>query len=176
MNYANIKYFDVSNGEGIRTSLYVSGCKNHCKGCFNQCAWDFLYGKEYTQEVENEILESINKPFIQGLSILGGDPMEIENQPYVLGLIKKFREKYKNTKNIWIWSGYLFDKELIEGGKRFIPNITNEIISNIDVLIDGLFILEKRDLMLKFRGSENQRIIDVQKSLLNNKIILKENS
>lgn len=159
MNIANIKYFDVANGDGIRTSLFVSGCKNHCPGCFNECAWDFKYGEEYTEKVQNTILDSINKPMIKGLSILGGDPMELENQKDVLDLILAFRERFKDTKDIWLWSGYLYDKDLIQGGKRFIPDVTNKILENIDVIIDGPFILKQKNLSLKYRGSENQRVI-----------------
>lgn len=159
MNYANIKYYDVANGDGVRTSLFVSGCKNKCKGCFNQCAWDFLYGSKYTEEVENKILESIEPNMIRGLSILGGDPMEIENQPTVLNLILKFREKFQHTKDIWLWTGYLYDKDLIDNGRRYIEDVTDKILSNIDVIIDGPFIESKKNLNIKYRGSENQRVI-----------------
>lgn len=159
MNYANIKYYDISNGDGLRTSLFVSGCKNHCKGCFNQCAWDFLYGSKYTTEVQNMILDSIEPDRIRGLSILGGDPMEIENQPDVLNLILEFRKRFQDRKDIWLWTGYLIDKDFQEGCRRFLPNVTNNILSNIDVIIDGPFIESQKNLTLKYRGSENQRVI-----------------
>ena len=159
MNYANIKYYDIANGDGLRTSLFVSGCKNHCKGCFNQCAWDFLYGSKYTNEVQNMILDSIEPDRIRGLSILGGDPMEIENQPDVLNLILEFRKRFQDRKDIWLWTGYLIDKDFQEGCRRFLPNVTNNILSNIDVIIDGPFIESQKNLSLKYRGSENQRVI-----------------
>lgn len=159
MNYANIKYYDIANGDGLRTSLFVSGCKNHCKGCFNPCAWDFLYGSKYTDEVQNMILDSIEPDRIRGLSILGGDPMEIENQPDVLNLILEFRKRFKDKKDIWLWTGYLIDQDLREGCRRFLPNVTNNILSNIDVIIDGPFIESQKNFTLKYRGSENQRVI-----------------
>lgn len=163
MNYANIKYYDIANGDGLRTSLFVSGCKNHCKGCFNQCAWDFLYGSKYTTEVQNMILDSIEPDRIRGLSILGGDPMEIENQPDVLNLILEFRKRFQDRKDIWLWTGYLIDKDFQEGCRRFLPNVTNNILSNIDVIIDGPFIESQKNLSLKYRGSENQRVIYLKK-------------
>ena len=163
MNYANIKYYDIANGDGLRTSLFVSGCKNHCKGCFNQCAWDFLYGSKYTNEVQNMILDSIEPDRIRGLSILGGDPMEIENQPDVLNLILEFRKRFQDRKDIWLWTGYLIDKDFQEGCRRFLPNVTNNILSNIDVIIDGPFIESQKNLSLKYRGSENQRVIYLKK-------------
>lgn len=159
MNYANIKYYDIANGDGLRTSLFVSGCKNHCKGCFNPCTWDFLYGSKYTNEVQNMILDSIEPDRIRGLSILGGDPMEIENQPDVLNLILEFRKRFQDRKDIWLWTGYLIDKDFQEGCRRFLPNVTNNILSNIDVIIDGPFIESQKNLTLKYRGSENQRVI-----------------
>lgn len=163
MNYANIKYYDIANGDGLRTSLFVSGCKNHCKGCFNKCAWDFLYGSKYTNEVQNMILDSIEPDRIRGLSILGGDPMEIENQPDVLNLILEFRKRFQDRKDIWLWTGYLIDKDFQEGCRRFLPNVTNNILSNIDVIIDGPFIESQKNLSLKYRGSENQRVIYLKK-------------
>lgn len=163
MNVANIKYYDIANGDGIRTSLFVSGCKNRCKGCFNECAWSFDYGELYTEEIQNKILTSIESPMIKGLSILGGDPMELENQPDVLNLILAFRQKFGHTHDIWLWSGYLYDKDLCVSGRRYIDNITNKILDNIDVLIDGPFIEAKKNLMLPYRGSENQRVIYLNK-------------
>lgn len=166
MYYANIKYMDVSNGEGIRTSLFVSGCKNRCKGCFNPCTWDFLYGEKYTKEVEDKIIESIKPDMISGLSILGGDPMEIENQPTVLELINRFRIEFGNTKNIWLWTGYIYDFDLVENafhkGRRYLDYVTDEILKEIDVIIDGPFIEDLKDLNLKWRGSSNQRIINLK--------------
>jgi anaerobic ribonucleoside-triphosphate reductase activating protein len=172
MNYANIKYLDVANGIGLRTSLFVSGCKNNCPFCFNKIAQDFNYGKEYTQDVEKEILDSIEYSHVKGLSILGGDPMELENQETVLGLIKSFRERFGTTKDIWVWTGYIFDKDLVNGGRRFIENITDNILQNIDYIVDGPFINDLKNLNLKYRGSSNQRVIDVRKSLENNEVII----
>ena len=172
MNYANIKYLDTANGIGIRTSLFVSGCKNGCKGCFNAVAWPFDYGKRYDVSVQKEVLESIKKPHVQGLSILGGDPFELENQPDVLRLIEAFREEFKDTKDIWMWTGYLLDKDLAEGGRRYVSGITDKILANINYLVDGPFMLDKKNLMLKYKGSSNQRVIDVRKTLANGKIKL----
>lgn len=163
MNYGNIKYLDVANGDGIRTSLFVSGCKNRCPGCFNECAWDFLYGKPYTEAVQQEILDSIDKPYVKGLSLLGGDPMELENQETVYGLVKAFRERFGETKDIWMWTGYLYDKDLVEGGKRFLPGITENLLKEIDYIVDGPFVEKLKDLNLRFRGSSNQRIIENRK-------------
>lgn len=165
MNYANIKYFDVANGEGIRTSLFVSGCKNACKGCFNKCAWSFDYGDKYTPDIQKQILDSIDKPMTRGLSILGGDPMELENQETVLNLILAFREKFGSSKDIWLWTGYLYDSDLTKGGKRYIPEITQKILDNIDIIIDGPFIEDKKDLRLQWRGSSNQRVMFLRKEL-----------
>lgn len=159
MHFGNIKFIDSVDGEGVRVSLFVSGCKNHCKGCFSEVTWDFNYGKEFTEIEENEILEALNKPYISGLTILGGDPMEEENQPVVLNLIRKVKEKFADSKNIWLYSGYIFEKDLIKGKRKHIDGITDEILKNVDVLVDGPFILEKRNITLKFRGSENQRLL-----------------
>lgn len=164
MNYANIKYYDIANGDGLRTSLFVSGCKNHCRGCFNQCAWDFLYGSKYTNEVQNTILDSIEPDRIRGLSVLGGDPMEIENQSDVLNLILEFRKRFQDRKDIWLWTGYLVDSDLKEGGKRYLLDITDKILSNIDVIIDGPFIESQKNLTLKYCGSENQRVFYLKES------------
>ena len=172
MNYGNIKYMDVSNGKGIRTSLYVSGCKNHCKGCFNECTWVFDYGKPFTSEIENTLLESIKNEYISGLSILGGDPCEVENQGAVLHLVLEFRKLFGDSKNIWMWTGYIYDRDLVKGGRRYIEGITDKILNNIDILVDGPFILDKKNLMLKFRGSSNQRLIDVRKTLSIGKVEL----
>lgn len=172
MNYANIKYLDTANGIGIRTSLFVSGCKNGCKGCFNAVAWSFDYGKRYDMSVQKEVLESIKKPHVQGLSILGGDPFELENQHDVLKLIEAFREEFEDTKDIWMWTGYLLDKDLVEGGRRYISGITDKILANINYLVDGPFVLDKKNLMLKYKGSSNQRVIDVKETLANGEIKL----
>jgi len=172
MNYATIKKHDVANGPGIRVSLFVSGCTHHCKNCFNQEAWDFKYGNEFTEEKLNEIIEALKPSYISGLSLLGGEPFELVNQKGILPLVKKVRELYPN-KNIWCYSGYLYDEQILNG--KFKDNeTTKELINNIDILVDGKFVDELKDPKLRFRGSSNQRIIDVKKSLKENKVILWE--
>ena len=164
MNYGEIKKFDIANGEGVRVSLFVSGCTHHCKGCFNAETWDFNYGKSYTADTEEEILLALNHSFINGLSLLGGEPFEPENQRTLLPLLKKVKELFPG-KNVWCYTGYLFDKELL-GNSRARCEATDEMLSLIDVLVDGEFIEELKDISLAYRGSSNQRIIDVQKSLM----------
>lgn len=170
MNYANIKYNDIANGVGVRTSLFVSGCTHHCKGCFNQEAWDFNYGKEFNEEVQNQILKSLEPSWINGLTLLGGEPMEPANQKGLLEFVKKVKTMYPN-KTIWCFSGYLFDEELLKPSRARCP-YTDEFLSYIDILVDGKFVLEEKDISLRFRGSRNQRIIDVKQSLKQNKVIL----
>ena len=172
MHYGNIKWNDIANGEGVRVSLFVSGCKNHCPFCFNPETWDFNYGNEFTEEVENKILDFIDKPWINGLTFLGGDPLEIENQKVVHDFVMRFRARFGDTKNIWAYTGYLFDKDLVrEDGKRH-TEYTREILENIDVLVDGRFVNELKNLSLKFRGSSNQRIILTKESLRSNELVL----
>ena len=170
MNYADIKKIDVANGEGVRVSVFVSGCNHHCKGCFNQCAWDFNYGKKFTEKEEQQIIDYMNHDYISGLSLLGGEPLEPKNQEGLLPLVKKVKEKFPD-KNIWCYTGYLFDQELLSES-RARCEVTDELLSYIDVLVDGKFIEELKDLSLKFRGSSNQRIIDVKQSLEKDEIIL----
>ena len=170
MNYATIKYNDIANGTGVRTSLFVSGCTHRCKGCFNAEAWDFSYGKPFTEEVENDILKSLENDYVDGLSLLGGEPIEPSNQIALYPFLKKVKEKYPN-KDIWCYSGYLFDSELLSQSRATTP-ITKDMLALIDVLVDGKFIEEQKNISLAFKGSENQRIIDVQKSLNENKVIL----
>ncbi len=170
MNYGEIKKTDIANGEGVRVSLFVSGCTHHCKGCFNEETWNFKFGKPYTDETEAEILKALNPDYINGLSLLGGEPFEPQNQRVLVELLKKVKEKYPE-KTIWCYSGYLFDEELLKDS-RARCEVTDEMLSMIDVLVDGEFKQELKNITLKFRGSENQRIIDVQKSLKENKIIL----
>lgn len=167
MNYSKIYYNDIANGLGFRTSLFVSGCNNHCKGCFNKETWDFNYGSPYTKEVQDHILESVAEPQIDGISILGGEPMDLKNTKTICNLIKEFRLKFNNKKNIWLYSGYTFE-ELKNRNDLY----TNEIIQNIDILVDGRFIEELKDISLKFRGSTNQRVIDVKESLKQNSVVL----
>ena len=162
MNYGNIKFIDTADGEGVRVSLFVSGCRNHCPGCFNQDTWDFDFGKEFTEVEENEILEGCNKEYISGLTILGGEPFEEENQKVIDELIKKFKEKFPK-KTLWMYTGYVLDKDLLPGQRKYVEDVTGPILDSIDVLVDGPFILAERNLSLKFRGSNNQRILDKEK-------------
>ena len=162
MNYAEIKNFDIANGLGVRVSLFVSGCTHHCKNCFNQMTWDFKYGKEFTKEVEDLIIDYLKPEHITGLSLLGGEPMEPSNQ--------RAKETYPQ-KDIWCYTGYLFDRELLQES-RARCEVTDELLSYIDVLVDGKFVEELKDLSLKFRGSSNQRIIDVPESLKRHEVVL----
>lgn len=172
MYYADIKKYDVANGPGVRISLFVSGCTHCCKGCFNEAAWDFKYGNEFTDKEEEEIIEYLKKDFISGITVLGGEPFEYVNQKGILPLLKRVREEFPN-KSIWVFSGYLFDKDIV--GKMLNEfDVTEELLSYIDVIVDGKFELKNKNLRLKFRGSSNQRIIDVKESLKQNKTILKE--
>lgn len=161
MNYAAIKKYDIADGPGVRVSLFVSGCRHHCKGCFNAETWDFHYGQPYTKETENEILHALNAQYIEGFTLLGGEPFEPENQQVLVHLLKKIRKTYPQ-KSIWCYTGYLFDIDLIEGGKVF-TSVTREMLSYIDVLVDGEFIEAEKDLSLQFRGSRNQRILHLEK-------------
>lgn len=155
MNYAAIKKTDIANGPGVRVSLFVSGCRRHCKGCFNSETWNFNYGNLFGKSTMNEILEALDKEYIEGFSILGGEPFENENKETVYNVIRTVKEKFPQ-KTIWCYSGFCFE-ELAESSRN--------ILELIDVLVDGPFVEEKKNLRLKFRGSENQRIIDVKKSL-----------
>ena len=170
MNYAEIKNCDIANGPGVRISLFVSGCTHHCPGCFNQVAWDFDYGQPFTQQTIDEILAMLKPGYIKGLTLLGGEPFEPENQPAVVELLRQIKEKYPQ-KSIWAFSGYLFDRDILAG--RLGPwEITKEYLSYLDVLVDGPFVEAKKNLSLRFRGSENQRIIDVPASLAAGEIVL----
>ena len=169
MNYADIKTVDVQDGTGVRVSLYVSGCHFHCKGCHNKEAWDFNYGKKYDEETEKYILDLLDKDYISGLSILGGEPLEPANQEVLAELVKKVKEKFPN-KTIWCYTGYDFEKNVLgEMYKKF--DYTPQFLNNIDVIVDGKFVKEKKHVDLKFRGSTNQRKIDVQESLKNNQLV-----
>ena len=170
MNYATIKWRDIANGPGIRLSVFVSGCRHHCKGCFNPETWSFSYGEAYTPAVEEQILSFLGKDYIKGLSLLGGEPFEPENQPYMLSLTTRAKELYPE-KTIWCYSGYTLDGDILPG-KLGDPEITRALIGNIDILVDGEFHEAEKDLSLRFRGSSNQRIIDVQETLRNGQIIL----
>ena len=170
MNYATIKKCDIANGPGVRVSLFVSGCTHRCKGCFNEIAWDFNYGKPFTQDTIDAILKMLEPEHIKGITLLGGEPFEPQNQPAILDLLRQIKGKFPD-KSIWAFSGYLFDRDLT-AGKVGDPRITAEFLSYLDVLVDGPFIESRKDLMLRFRGSDNQRLIDVQKSLAEGKVVL----
>lgn len=157
MNYGKINTCDIANGPGVRVSLFVSGCRNHCKGCFNPETWDFGYGQPFTDETMNYILEALGRKYIGGFTILGGDPFEPENQNVVAYILRKAREVYPYI-NIWVYTGYLYDVDLVKGGKVW-TEFTDGILSYIDTLVDGPFIEEEKDITLQFRGSRNQRII-----------------
>lgn len=163
MNYGEIKNVDIANGEGIRVSLFVSGCTHHCKNCFNKETWDFNFGKPFTKEVEDSIIEMLSSDYIDGLSLLGGEPFEPQNQRVLLPFLKRIRKELPD-KSVWCYTGYLFDDELLSES-RARCECTDEMLSLIDVLVDGEFVQELHNITLAFRGSENQRVIDVQKSL-----------
>ena len=163
MNYGEIKNYDIANGEGVRVSLFVSGCTHHCKNCFNPETWSFEYGKPFTKETEDYIIECLSPDYIDGLSLLGGEPFEPQNQEILLPFLRKVKNELPN-KNIWCYTGYLFDRELLSES-RARCEFTDEMLSLIDVLVDGEFVQALHDISLAFRGSSNQRIIDVQKSL-----------
>ena len=167
MNYADIKRVDVANGEGVRVSVFVSGCNHHCKGCFNECAWDFNYGNKFTEKQEEEVLKDLDHDYISGLTLLGGEPLEPANQEGLLPLVKKAKEKFPDKK-IWCYTGFDFEKDVV-GNMAKQSDTTKELLKYIDVVVDGKFEEDKKDLKLKFRGSSNQRILDVQESLKENK-------
>lgn len=160
MYYGNIKKYDIADGPGVRVTLFVSGCRHHCKGCFNSETWDFQYGQPYTKDTEAELLEALKPSYIAGLTLLGGEPFEPENQTELVKLLKKVRETYPE-KNIWSYTGYIYDKDLIPGGRVY-TDVTDEMLSYIDVLVDGPFVEELKDITLQFRGSSNQRIIELR--------------
>ena len=170
MHYATIKNCDIANGPGVRVSLFVSGCTHRCKGCFNAIAWDFNYGEEFTQETIDTILGMLKPPHIKGLTLLGGEPFEPQNQGPIVELLRQVKRAYPE-KSIWAFSGYLMDRDILAG--RLGPwEITREYLSYLDVLVDGPFVEEKKNLSLRFRGSENQRLIDVPKTLQTGTIVL----
>lgn len=162
MKYANIKYYDVSNGLGVRTSLFVSGCTHRCKGCFNEMAWDFDYGEEFTEETMETILKSLEPKYISGLSLLGGEPMELSSQRALLPLLRQCKERFPQ-KNIWCYTGYTYESDLLDPKGRAHCEVTDEMLRYIDILVDGEFDQNLYDIGLKFRGSKNQRILQIQK-------------
>lgn len=172
MNYATIKNCDIANGPGVRVSLFVSGCTHRCKGCFNEVAWDFDYGQPFTQDTVDDILTMLAPAYVKGITLLGGEPFEPQNQPAILELLRQVKKQYPD-KSVWAFSGYLFDKDILAG--RLGPwEVTKEYLSYVDVLVDGPFVESMKDLNLRFRGSSNQRIIDVSASLAKGEIVLWE--
>ena len=167
MNYATIKNCDIANGPGVRVSLFVSGCTHRCPGCFNSVAWDFDYGEPFTGQTIELILDMLRPAYIQGLTLLGGEPFEPENQGAIVELLRRVRTELPE-KSIWAFSGYLFDKDILSGRL----GDTSEYLSYLDVLVDGPFVEAKKNLSLRFRGSENQRLIDVKASLASGSIVL----
>ena len=170
MNYATIKWYDISNGPGVRVSLYFSGCRNHCKGCFNKETWDFDYGQPFTKEVEDSIIKGLEPDYISGFTLLGGDPFEPENCKALAPFMKRLRATYPE-KSIWCFTGYDLDAELLSGKKGDMADVM-DVLNTLDVLVDGRFVEEKKDLNLRFRGSSNQRIILVKPTLEKDEIVL----
>ena len=167
MNYATIKNCDIANGPGVRVSLFVSGCTHHCPGCFNEVAWDFDYGQPFTQQTIDSILDMLRPDYIRGLTLLGGEPFEPQNQGPVVELLRQVKRQLPE-KSIWAFSGYLFDKDMLSGCLGDL----GEYLSYLDVLVDGRFVESKKNLSLRFRGSENQRLIDVPASLRSGTVVL----
>lgn len=170
MNYAGIKYCDIANGPGCRTVLFVSGCRNACEGCFQPQTWDFGYGAPFDENVQQEVLDSLAPAYVQGITLLGGEPFEPENQIALVPFMKRVKKMYPD-KNVWAFTGYLYDKDLIPGGRKYTAD-TDALLSMIDVLVDGPFVLAEKDITLKFRGSRNQRILDLKKTRESGKIVL----
>lgn len=169
MHYANIKNCDIANGPGVRVSLFVSGCTHHCPGCFNEVAWDFEYGEPFTQQTIDKILNMLAPDYIKGLTLLGGEPFEPQNQKPILELLRQMKARYPE-KTIWAFSGYTYEQ--ITSGKLGDWEITQEYLRNLDVLVDGPFIEARKDLSLRFRGSDNQRQIDIPATLAAGQIVL----
>lgn len=170
MNYAEIKYYDIANGTGCRTVLFVSGCRNRCKGCFQPDTWDFNYGRRFDERARQEILNSLEPEYVRGLTILGGEPFEPENQRVLLPFVRQVKKQYPN-KDIWAFSGYVYDRDLVQGGRKHTED-TDELLELIDVLVDGPFLEEEKDITLRFRGSANQRIIDLARTRECGKVVL----
>lgn len=172
MHYADIKKADIANGLGVRVSVFVSGCTHHCENCFNSEAWDFNYGEEFTDKEIEKVIGELDHSYVSGLSLLGGEPLEHKNQQGLLPLLRKVKAKFPD-KNIWCYSGYTFEKDILDNMSKNWEE-TPEMLSYIDVLVDGKFEEDKKDIKLRFKGSSNQRIIDVKKSLKEGKTVLFE--
>lgn len=169
MNYGAIKKCDIANGVGVRTVLFVSGCTHHCKGCFQPETWSFDYGERYTKETEDEIIESLKPDYVDGITLLGGEPFEPENQRELVKLLRRIKKELPK-KTVWSFSGYTYEE--LTGDSRAVCEVTNEMLSMLDVLVDGEFVEAKRNISLRFRGSENQRLIDMNKTRKEGKIVL----
>ena len=169
MNYGAIKKCDIANGVGVRTVLFVSGCTHHCKGCFQPETWNFDYGERYTKETEDEIIESLRPDYVDGITLLGGEPFEPENQRELVKLLRRIKKDLPQ-KTVWSFSGYTYEE--LTGDSRAVCEVTNEMLSMLDVLVDGEFVEAKRNISLRFRGSENQRLIDMNKTRKEGKIVL----
>lgn len=169
MNYGAIKKCDIANGVGVRTVLFVSGCTHHCKGCFQPETWNFDYGERYTKETEDEIIESLRPDYVDGITLLGGEPFEPENQRELVKLLRRIKKELPQ-KTVWSFSGYTYEE--LTGDSRAVCEVTNEMLSMLDVLVDGEFVEAKRNISLRFRGSENQRLIDMNKTRKEGKIVL----
>lgn len=169
MNYATIKKRDIANGPGVRVSLFVSGCTHRCPGCFNEVAWDFSYGEPFTPQVEEELLTLMGPEFVAGMTLLGGEPFEPANQRALLPFLRRVKERFPQ-KTLWCYSGYTLEE--LQGESRARCSATDEMLALLDVLVDGRFILEKKNIRLRFRGSENQRLIDMNKTREAGEIVL----
>ena len=173
MNYCNIKYFDIANGEGVRTTLFVSGCTNHCEECFQPETWDFCYGELFTEQTEEEILRSLEPSYVNGLTLLGGEPFEPSNQRALLPFVERVRAAYPQ-KSIWCFTGFTLDGELWREGSYPRCEVTDRLLSLIDVLVDGRYVKSLKDISLRFRGSSNQRLIDMKETLKEGRVVLLE--
>lgn len=170
MHYGNIKNYDIADGEGVRVTLFCSGCTNRCEGCFQPETWDFCYGKEYTKETEDQLIQMLTNPNIQGLTLLGGDPFEPSNQRTLITLLRRVKQELP-PKDVWAYTGFVYEQDLLEGQRKH-TEVTDEMLSYIDVLVDGPFVIDEKDISLYFRGSTNQRVIDMPKTLKSGNVVI----
>ena len=170
MHYGNIKNYDIADGEGVRVTLFCSGCTNRCEGCFQPETWDFCYGKEYTKETEDQLIQMLTNPNIQGSTLLGGDPFEPSNQRTLITLLRRVKQELP-TKDVWAYTGFVYEQDLLEGQRKH-TEVTDEMLSYIDVLVDGPFVIDEKDISLYFRGSTNQRVIDMPKTLKSGNVVI----
>lgn len=170
MHYGNIKNYDIADGEGVRVTLFCSGCTNRCEGCFQPETWDFCYGKEYTKETEDQLIQMLTNSNIQGLTLLGGDPFEPSNQRTLITLLRRVKQELP-TKDVWAYTGFVYEQDLLEGQRKH-TEVTDEMLSYIDVLVDGPFVIDEKDISLYFRGSTNQRVIDMPKTLKSGNVVI----